>query len=63
MACCQTIKSLYELILPVIFPYCLLPTAYCLLPTAYCLLPTAYCLPISDLAMMTRMISLVPSRI
>ncbi|TRD00613.1 hypothetical protein FJV76_18150 [Mesorhizobium sp. WSM4303] len=69
IACCHTIRSLYELIAPVIFRYCLLPTAYCLLPTAYCLLPTAYCLlptgyrPISARAMITRMISLVPSRI
>ncbi|RVC58866.1 hypothetical protein EN779_17755 [Mesorhizobium sp. M4B.F.Ca.ET.088.02.2.1] len=60
MACCHTIRSLYELILPVILR--LLPTAYCLLPTAYCLLPTAY-RPISARAIMTRMISLVPSRI
>ncbi|TPM96185.1 hypothetical protein FJ977_16235 [Mesorhizobium sp. B2-1-3A] len=58
IACCHTIRSLYELILPVIS----LPTAYCLLPTAYCLLPTAY-RPINARAMMTRMISLVPSRI
>ncbi|TIQ14270.1 MAG: hypothetical protein E5X53_10660 [Mesorhizobium sp.] len=56
IACCHTIRSLYELILPVI----LLPIAYCLLPTAYCLLPYR---PIRARAMMTRMISLVPSRI
>ncbi|RWF58085.1 MAG: hypothetical protein EOS50_04935 [Mesorhizobium sp.] len=58
IACCHTIRSLYELILPAIF--CLLPTAYCLLPTAYC--PHSY-RPIRARAMMTRMISLVPSRI